>query len=187
MSDMQPFADSEWPESIADMRAGFAGRLNVYRVMAHQPDLLRAWAPLRQHVVLGGMLTETEKEIVILRTGYHWGSAYERAHHVVRGRLAGLSDARIARTGMEQQDWGSAQAAGDENDDLLLMRATDAMLQAGCLPKAERVALGAAGYNNAALLDIIATIGLYSTLALIVNSFATPIDPDVVAAGGLQL
>ncbi len=187
MSDMQPLADAEWPESIADMRAGFAGRLNVYRVMAHQPDLLRAWGPLRQHVVLGGTLAETEKEIVILRTGYHWGSAYERAHHVVRGRLAGLSDARIARTGMAPQDWGSADAATDEDDDLLLMRATDAMLQDGRLPEAERAALATAGYGDAALLDIIATIGLYSTLALIVNSFATPIDPDVVAAGGLQL
>ncbi len=46
-----PIADADWPALIAEMRTGFAGALNVYRTMAHHPELLRAWAPLRQHVV----------------------------------------------------------------------------------------------------------------------------------------
>jgi hypothetical protein len=44
------------PAEIADLREGFAGRLNVYRGMAHRSDLLRASAPLRQHVVLANAL-----------------------------------------------------------------------------------------------------------------------------------
>jgi hypothetical protein len=46
-----PIEDANWPVEIADLRTGLAGALNVYRVMAHHPDLPRAWAPRRQHIV----------------------------------------------------------------------------------------------------------------------------------------
>lgn len=163
-----PLPDEQLP---ADAPA-FAAKLNVYRTMAHNPALLAAWAPLRGHVVLGGALTEAQKEIVILRTGYHWGSAYERAHHVVRGRLAGLSDARIARTAKPAEDWDVA------DEDTALMAATDALLTHGRLSESQLKTL-----DPAWLLDIMATIGFYSTLAFIVNSFETPIDPDIASKG----
>jgi 4-carboxymuconolactone decarboxylase len=165
---MQPLTDDQ----LADDLPAFAPKLNVYRVMAHNPDLVRAFAGLRGHVVLGGTLTEMQKEIVILRTGHHWGSAYERAHHVARGRLAGLSDARIARTDCPPSEWGEA------DEDTRLMAATDALLQTGRLPTAL-----AAGFEGALLLDIMATIGMYTTLAFIVNSFDTPIDTDIASSG----
>jgi alkylhydroperoxidase family enzyme len=154
----------------------FARALNVYRTMAHNPGLLAAWAPLRAHVVLGGALSEAQKEIVILRTGYHWGSAYERAHHIVRGRLAGLSDARIARTAKPAEDWCADGGVADE--DTRLMAATDALLTHGRLTEAELKLL-----DPAWLLDIIATIGFYTTLAFIVNSFDTPIDTHIAPDG----
>jgi alkylhydroperoxidase family enzyme len=160
------------PEKLPDTAPAFARALNVYRTMAHNPALLAAWAPLRAHVVLGGALTEAQKEIVILRTGYHWGSAYERAHHIVRGRLAGLSDARIARTAKPAEDWGVA------DEDTSLMAATDALLAHGRLTDAELKPL-----EPAWLLDIIATIGFYTTLAFIVNSFETPIDTHIAPDG----
>ena len=31
-------------------------------------------------------------------------------------------------------------------------------------------------------MDVIATVGLYTTLSFIVNSFATPVDGDIVAS-----
>ncbi|WP_439534666.1 carboxymuconolactone decarboxylase family protein [Polymorphobacter sp.] len=164
----EPLPDHKLPQDAP----AFARKLNVYRTMAHNAELLRAWAPLRAHVVLGGALTEAQKEIVILRTGYHWGSAYERAHHVVRGRLAGLSDARIARTAKASEEWGVA------DEDTALMAATDALLTHGRLSEAELKAL-----DPALVLDIMATIGFYTTLAFIVNSFETPIDSDIAMEG----
>jgi alkylhydroperoxidase family enzyme len=164
------------PEKLPDDAPAFARALNVYRTMAHNPALLAAWAPLRAHVVLGGALTEAQKEIVILRTGYHWGSAYERAHHIVRGRLAGLSDARIARTAKPAEDWGADGDGADE--DTSLMAAADALLTHGRLTDTELKSL-----DPAWLLDIIATIGFYTTLAFIVNSFETPIDAQIAPDG----
>jgi 4-carboxymuconolactone decarboxylase len=165
---MQPLCDDRLPGDLP----GFAARLNVYRVMAHNPNLVRAFAGLRGHVVLGGTLTEMQKEIVILRTGHHWGSAYERAHHVARGKLVGLSDARIARTDLPPGDWGA------DDEDTRLMAVTDALLQTGRLP-----AKLPGTFDGAMLLDIMATIGMYTTLAFIVNSFDTPIDADVASMG----
>ena len=167
-----PLTDAQLPVEAP----AFAARLNVYRTMAHNPALLRAWAPLRGHVVLGGALTEMQKEIVILRTGYHWGSAYERAHHVVRGKLAGLSEARIARTAKPAEDWGTTDSEHDE--DIALMAATDALLTHGRLSESQLKTL-----DPALLLDIMATIGFYTTLAFIVNSFETPIDADIASDG----
>ena len=79
-----PLSDTDWPPALADMAQGFAGRLNVYRTMAHHPALLRAWAPLRGHVVQTSTLGPQISEVVILRTGHRLGAAYEWAHHISR-------------------------------------------------------------------------------------------------------
>lgn len=173
--DLLPIGDADWPDVLADMRDGFAGKLNVYRVMAHNPPLLRAWTALRQHVVIDSALTEQQKEMVILRTGHRWRSRYEWAHHVYRGSKGGLSDFRIARAAMDADDWGAI-----DDEDVMLLRATDVLLDDGRLPKALRIQLGRF-LSDAAIIDIMATIGMYTTLAFLVNSFDTPIDDDVRA------
>ncbi|MEN9062692.1 carboxymuconolactone decarboxylase family protein [Ponticoccus litoralis] len=91
-----PLSDADWPEEIAALRDGFAGQLNVYRTMAHHPALLRAQAPLRQHVVKDSALGPIRSEVVILRTGVRLGSSYEWQQHVSRARKLGMSDTRIA-------------------------------------------------------------------------------------------
>ena len=93
---LPPISDADWPEEIADMTGGFAGKLNVYRTMAHDPALLRAWTDLRQHVVLESALGLELVEVVILRTGVRLNSRYEWQQHISRARKVGFDDARIA-------------------------------------------------------------------------------------------
>ena len=95
-SRLRPLPHDQWSETIADMRSGFAGGLNVYRTMAHHPALLRAWSELRDHVVKHSALGDELLEVVILRIGHRLGSTYEWSQHIERARTAGLSDARIA-------------------------------------------------------------------------------------------
>jgi alkylhydroperoxidase family enzyme len=169
-----PLSDDAWPASIAAMKDGFAGQLNVYRVMAHHPPLLAAWEGLRNHVVRGNALSLQQLEVVILRTGHRWDADYEWAHHVVRGLRAGLSEVRIRRTCLEAE-------ARDNDEDGLLIRAVDALVDEGVLDPALldalRAAVGAPG-----VLDLMATVGLYTTLAFIVKTFETPLDEDISAA-----
>ncbi|MAC79971.1 MAG: carboxymuconolactone decarboxylase [Rhodobacteraceae bacterium] len=163
-----PLSDADWPPDALDLRDGFAGQLNVYRVMAHHPDLLKAWAPLRAHVVKDSALGAERSEVVILRTAYRFGSPYEWAHHVSRARKLGFSDARIA-----------ALKHMPDGEDGLIARAVDALIDDRRLPAALDGELADA-ITRKGVFDLIATVGFYSVLGYILMSFDTPID-DAVA------
>lgn len=169
-----PLDDENWPAALADIRGGFATQLNVYRVMAHHPALLRAWTDIRNHVVRGNALPDDDLEIVILRTGVRRGSAYEWAHHVVRGRKTGLTDAQIAAVA------NSPSAAVLERH-RVLMTAVDELVDGNALGIESTAALSSA-YGVGGVFDVIATVGMYTTLSFILNSFDTPIDDDVAGA-----
>lgn len=169
ISPCPPIEDSDWPSSVADMREGFAGKLNVYRTMAHHPSLLRSWAPLRQHIVVDNALGPIRSEIVILRTGHRLGSSYEWAHHVSRARSLGLSDERIR-----------AVAAMPEGEDGLIVQAVDALFDWRHIPAALESEL-ADRIGREAIFDLIATVGFYITLGGILMTYGTPID-DAIAS-----
>lgn len=162
-----PLSDADWPAEIDDLRSGFAGQLNVYRTMAHHPALLRAWAPLRQHVVKDTALGADRSEVVILRTGHRLGSAYEWAHHVSRARALGFSDERIA-----------AIRTMPEGEDGLLVRAVDALFDDRRLPPTLEAEL-AARLGRDAVFDLIATVGFYTVLGGILMTYETPVDPAI--------
>ena len=168
----QPLNDADWPESLTDLQGGFATRLNVYRVMAHHPDLLNAWAPLRQHVVLDRALSDQQSEVVILRTGHNLRAPYEWAHHVSRSRAVGMDDARIAALA------GPLEGIGD--DDRPLARAVDELMTEARLMPSTRADLVAV-VGSQGMFDLMATVGFYSVLGFIVNTCETPVDADVAA------
>jgi len=167
-----PIPDSDWPAEIDDMRAGFAGQLNVYRVMAHHPDLLRAWTGLRQHIVNASTLGRDRAEVVILRLAHRVSSSYEWNQHVSRGMKAGLSKARISSL--------RGPLAGMEREDAILAGAVDQLLDHSRLPPAQMAQLEAL-IGRAAVLDLMATMGMYLTLGFLLNSTDCPLDPEIAA------
>ncbi|MGV8989496.1 MAG: carboxymuconolactone decarboxylase family protein [Cypionkella sp.] len=169
ISPCPPVSDADWPAAIADLQEGFAGALNVYRTMAHHPALVRAWAPLRQHIVKDSALGAERSEVVILRAAHRIGSAYEWAHHVSRARTLGFSDTRIA-----------ALRGMPEGEDGLIARAVDALFDLRRLP-AELEAELAGAITRTGVIDLIATVGFYSVLGYLLMTYATPIDPAVAA------
>jgi 4-carboxymuconolactone decarboxylase len=169
---LAPISDADWPEEIAAMREGFAGGLNVYRTMAYHPALLSAWATLREHLVIRTSLGRLRSEVVILRTGHRLGSPYEWAQHVVRARSFGLSDERILSLR------GPREAMAPE--DALLAGAVDELFDQAGLDPATLAALQAR-VGKEGVLDLMATVGFYSTLGFLLNSFGTPLDGDIAA------
>lgn len=165
-----PLADEDWPESIGHLRGTVAGRLNVYRTMAHHPALMAAWEPLRNHVVTHTVLGKTFSEIVILRAGFRFSSAYEWSHHVSRGRACGLSGDRIASMSGPLEDMAE--------DDRILASAVDMLVADQTLsPLVQKQLLSLVGSEG--IFDLIATVGFYTTLACLLKSFGTPLDTDV--------
>lgn len=171
-AEFEPLNDADWPDRISSLREGFAGRLNVYRVMAHHPDLLTAWAPLREHVVRQRAMTDQQSEVVILRIGYNLRAPYEWAHHVSRGRAVGMEDARITTLA------GPLETMSD--DDRVLARAVDELMSdARLLPGTRQALTEAIGPEG--MFDLMVTVGFYSVLGFIVNSLDVPVDDDVAA------
>lgn len=166
---LSPLTDKDWPSEIDNLKDGFAGALNVYRTMAHHPALVRAWAPLRQHVVKDTALGLERSEIVILRTGVRLGSAYEWAHHVARARALGISDDRI-----------KALQTTPEGEDALLARAVDQIIDQHKL-SADLEAELATTIGREALFDLIATVGFYSVLGTILMTYDVPVDAAIKA------
>uniref|UniRef100_UPI00351983EC carboxymuconolactone decarboxylase family protein n=1 Tax=Cognatishimia sp. TaxID=2211648 RepID=UPI00351983EC len=168
-----PLSDADWPEEISDMLSGFAGGLNVYRTMAHHPQLLRSWATLREHVVNQTTLGAEFREVVILRTGTRLGSTYEWQQHILRARKAGLSDHRIARL--------KGPLDQIEGKDRPLAAAVDEIFETNRLTSSTQAdVMSLVGKKG--LLDLMATVGFYSTLGFILNSFDTPLDDDIASA-----
>ncbi|MCG7494015.1 carboxymuconolactone decarboxylase family protein [Thalassobius sp. Cn5-15] len=168
-----PRHDDDWPDQIADLQGGFATQLNIYRTMAHNPDLLKAWAPLRQHVVKDNALGAELSEVAILRTGHRLGSSYEWAQHVHRSRAIGMSDSRINKV--------RGPLEGMRKDDATIARAVDELFYEKRLsPHTQSALVDLVGTEG--MFDVIATVGFYSTLGYILNSFDTPLDDDIAAA-----
>ncbi|MGR3322784.1 MAG: carboxymuconolactone decarboxylase family protein [Pseudooceanicola sp.] len=171
-TDLPPIGDMDWPEGLGDLLEGFAGKLNVYRVMAYHPHLLRAWEALRGHVVTDTALGAVFSEVVILRTGVHLGSHYEWAHHVSRARALGMTDARIASI--------RGDLSGMAPDDAVLAGAVDALFADKALSPEQAEAVTAL-VGRAGMFDLIATVGFYSTLGFILNTFDVPLDDRIAA------
>ena len=165
-----PLPPEEWPERIGHLRDDFAGRLNVYRVMAHHPDLLASWRDLRAHVVTRNALGAVRLEIAILRTAVRLGSDYEWSHHVDRSRALGMEDERIFSVA------GSPDAMLPE--DAVIARCVDTLLDRTRLEPAELEALERL-VGKPGVLDLMATVGFYKSLGCIAETFAIPLDDGV--------
>ena len=169
---LPPLSNQDWPDALTDMQDGFSGQLNVYRVMAHHPALVRAWADLRQHIVIDTSLGRQMSEVVILRAATHLKSSYEWDSHVVRARTLGLTDARISSL--------KGDAANMEPNDAILVRAVDDLTQnARIQPETLSALIALVGHQGT--LDLIATLGFYSTLGFILNTFNVPLDAEIAA------
>ncbi|TNF22186.1 MAG: carboxymuconolactone decarboxylase family protein [Rhodobacteraceae bacterium] len=169
---LPPLSDADWPPEAAELRSGFAGKLNVYRTMAHAPALLTAWAPLRDHVVRRNALGQELVEVVILRTGVRLGSSYEWQQHISRARKVGFDDARIRAV----RDAPETMAPPDA----LLAKAVDELFDDRQLSAATAEAI-VERFGKEAMFDVMATVGFYSTLGFILNTCGTPLDDDIAA------
>lgn len=166
-----PIGDRDWPDSLSHLQSSFATELNVYRMMAHHPRLLSAWAPLRQHIVKENALGLEMLEVVILRAGYRLGSHYEWAQHVNRARKLGFSDARI-----------DAVRNGAKGLDLQLVQAVDSLLDNHMLGRQQEAELASA-LGREAVFDLVATVGFYSVLGYLLMTYDTPLDDNIPKQG----
>jgi len=154
---------------------GPAASYNVFRTMVRHPKLYRRWSPFAGRLLQRSELSDRERELVILRTSWRCGAAYEWAHHVEIGRQIGLSHEDMARVASESEE-------GWDDHERALLDAVDELARDHVVADAtwERLA---PGYSQEQLIEVIMLAGAYAMLAGALNTLRVATEPGLPALG----
>jgi alkylhydroperoxidase family enzyme len=139
---------------------------------AHHPDLATTWLTFNGHILYGTTLTLRQRELLVLRVAAVLGSRYLWAQHVIQKDDVGLTDEDIARIA-----FGSTAPFLDPLE-ALMVRAVDELLEDGSV-SARTWADLAEQLDPQQLLDVIFTVGCYTTLAWLYDSLDLPLEVDL--------
>ena len=154
--------------------------LNIFRTLAHAPKALTAFLGWGSYILSRrNALSERDRELVILRTGYNCRSGYEWTQHKRIGLDIGLTEDEIERIK------AGPDAAGWSDIDRAMLRATDELTADHFVADATWAALAPLGDKGR--MDLVFTVGQYTQVSMILNSFGIQVeegwdvDPDLRA------
>jgi alkylhydroperoxidase family enzyme len=142
--------------------------LNIFRTLARNEPLLRAFARLGGHLLRDGLVPARERELVILRVGWRSGSEYEFGQHTVIGRACGLTDAEIERLTRDTDD-------GWTDGDRALVRLADELCADDCVGDDTWQQL-AQQWSDEQLLELLVLAGYYRLVSGLLNSAAVALE-----------
>jgi alkylhydroperoxidase family enzyme len=154
--------------------------LNIFRTLAHAPKALTAFLGWGSYILSRrNALSERDRELVILRTGYNCRSGYEWTQHKRIGLDCDLSEAEIERikAGPDADGWSDLDRA--------MLRATDELTGQHFVTDATWAALAPLGDKGR--MGLVFTVGQYTQVSMILNSFGIQVekgwevDPDLKA------
>jgi alkylhydroperoxidase family enzyme len=146
--------------------------LNIFRTLAHHPDLMRRWLVFGNHILGKSTLPARERELLILRIGFLCQSGYEWGQHVLIARREGMSDDEI-----RSAKSGSTTAELPEVDRLLLRAAEE--LHADAFISDPTWQGLSEHFSTEQLMDIVFTVGQYNLVSMALNSFGVQADPGL--------
>ena len=127
------------------------------------------------HVLAKSTLTQRDRELLILRTGWRCSSQYEFSQHAVIALRCEISEEEVQRTKLPVADGGWS------NDDAALLIAADELHDDARISDSTWQTL-ATRFSDEQLLDVIFTVGNYHVVSFALNSCGVELDPGVPAA-----
>ena len=170
-----PYAD---PAQFDDKTAHLLERmapLNIFRMMANAPGLLRPFVDLGGAFLFEGTLDPVTRECAILRVGYLSKASYETAQHEKIGRDVGMSDDLI-----EAVKIGSDAAGLSDEQRLTLAYVDDLVINVKAGDATFKPAL--AHFGAEALQELTLITGYYMMVCRFLETFEVDIE-DGGAAG----
>jgi AhpD family alkylhydroperoxidase len=134
--------------------------------LVRHPELTKAFLPYNVHVLFGSTLTPRQREIAILRVAALADSPYEVEHHTGMARAVGMTDEQIS-------DALGGIATADEEQ--LILRAVNELHTTSTISDSTWNALSV-HMDERQLMDLVFTVGAYTTLAMAFNTFG--VEPD---------
>jgi len=144
--------------------------LNIFRTLVHAPKALTAFLAWGSYILSRrNSLSERDRELVILRTGFNCGSGYEFTQHTRIGLDAGLTEAEIAaiKAGPADPSWSA--------EDRAMLHATDDLTRDFHVSDASWAALSFLSQKQQ--MDLVMTVGNYTQVSMMLNSFGVQLDP----------
>jgi len=167
-----PLPEDEQDEQAKELLAPVLvdGRaLNIFTTLVRHPRLFRRWSPFGGMLLRRGELSARDRELLILRTGWHCQSEYEWAQHVDIAREAGLSETEIARVpeGPVAPGWSPLERA--------LLEAADELHRDSCIGPGTWEVL-AANLTIPQLIEVCMVVGQYHLVAYTLNSLGVELE-----------
>ncbi len=170
-----PYADPNGFDEKTTHLIGQLAPLNIFRMMAHAPGLLRPFVDLGGAFLFQGKLDPVTRECAILRVGYLSNASYETAQHEKIGRDVGMSDALI-----EAVRVGSGAAGLNDEQKLTLAFVDDLVANVKASDATFKPAL--AHFGAEALQELTLITGYYMMVSRFLETFEVDIE-DGGAAG----
>ena len=146
---------------------------NIFTTLANNPKLMEKYSSgFVTYIARESTLPAREREILILRIGWLCRSEYEFGQHTLLGKRDGLTDEEIKRI------TEGPKAPGWNPFDATLLRAVDELYYDAFITDATWNAL-AKRYNQQQLMDVVATVGQYNLVSMLLNSFGVQLDEGV--------
>lgn len=174
MSDLDPAARTALA-ALPEHARGF----NIFATMAHAPDALAAFLAWGNFVLSGdNSLSPRQRELAILRVGFLCCAGYEWAQHRLIGMDAGLSaeDVEAIKRGADCGHWDLLDAA--------ILQACDELVNGHHISDATWATLAPLGDRGR--MDLVFTVGQYTQVSMLLNSFGVQLDPGLTGDPDLE-
>ena len=165
--------DEQAQELLGGVGALTGPASNIFETLVRHPGLFRKWLPFGGKL-LGGKLPARDRELLILRTGWHCRSDYEWGQHVIIARAAGITDDEIAGvvTGPDASGWDAFERT--------LLTAADELHEDACISDATWAALSER-YDERQLIEVPMLVGHYHMVGFTLNSLGVQREEGVPA------
>ena len=142
---------------------------NLFKTLLHHPDLLCSWTKFADQILFNSSLPDRYREILILRTGFLYGSDYEQIHHTRLAGEAGLTDIEIEhiKSRVPYKYWF-------EEERLLLIATEELVMNYRVSDETFKKLHGF--FNTEQLIEIIFTVGQYCLVSMVCNSLDIEIE-----------
>jgi 4-carboxymuconolactone decarboxylase len=162
---LQPPYPAEVARTLERMMPPGVEPLGLFRTVAHNKHVLDKFRTTGAYILNFGLLDPHDREIVIHRTCARCGCEYEwGVHAAVFASGVGLSDEQLAATVT-----GGADDPAWSEDEALLVRFADALHDTATVSEELWNEL-AARFDDAAIIELIATAGFYHLVSFMANA-----------------
>lgn len=169
LAPLGPEGRTEAQKAMLASRADY----NIYKTLAHHPDLYARWSPLGQFLLNGSSLPPREREIVMLRMGWLCQSEYEWSQHArIAKASAGMTDAEVHRIAE------GPSAAGWSDFERTLLRMVDELRYDAMISDATWQALRTK-YSDQQIMESLFTAAQYQLVSMALNTLGVQLDPEL--------